>query len=255
MKVTKSLAKVQVWIFRRTVGAPGLFEVLLLKLTPERGGFWQPVTGGVEAGEQLEVAAFREAFEETGLSFYKDGPRALDYQFTFAARGNDYVEYVYALQAQGEGTVKIDSREHVDYRWVPAHEAASWLKHPSNQEGLKRLINRASTWLAIFLCVTGFLFGAPRQTLASQDGVVTSEVADVHQYPNHTSPKVSLLQKGESVKISSKMVRDLRGEYWYKIRFRPKEMGYVRAKDVDAKALIREMRDAGIDQEKKRTRE
>ena len=47
--------KVQVWIYRKASGTPsqGPVEVLILKLTPERGGFWQPVTGGVEEGEDI----------------------------------------------------------------------------------------------------------------------------------------------------------------------------------------------------------
>ncbi len=46
------------------VGADG--RVLLLRRVPERGGFWQPVTGRIEPGEAPEVAARRELGEETG---------------------------------------------------------------------------------------------------------------------------------------------------------------------------------------------
>lgn len=42
-------------------------RLLLLRRIPERGGFWQPVTGRVEAGEAVEAAARRELTEETGL--------------------------------------------------------------------------------------------------------------------------------------------------------------------------------------------
>src|SRR5512132_2863360 len=41
-------------------------RVLLLHRRPERGNFWQPITGTIEAGEQPMAAAVREVFEETG---------------------------------------------------------------------------------------------------------------------------------------------------------------------------------------------
>jgi lipoyl(octanoyl) transferase len=56
---------VQVLAWRR--GESGI-EVLLLKRTERDGGFWQPVTGMVDAGESPEDAAARELTEETGLS-------------------------------------------------------------------------------------------------------------------------------------------------------------------------------------------
>jgi lipoyl(octanoyl) transferase len=41
-------------------------RVLLLRRSPERGGFWQQVTGRIEPGESPEQAARRELREETG---------------------------------------------------------------------------------------------------------------------------------------------------------------------------------------------
>jgi lipoyl(octanoyl) transferase len=43
-------------------------RVLLLKRSPERGGFWQPVTGRLERGESPQGAAQRELREETGIT-------------------------------------------------------------------------------------------------------------------------------------------------------------------------------------------
>ena len=42
------IAQVEVIVFKIVDGKP-IF--LLMKRQPERGGFWQPVTGGVEADE------------------------------------------------------------------------------------------------------------------------------------------------------------------------------------------------------------
>jgi lipoyl(octanoyl) transferase len=43
-------------------------QYLLLRRTPARGGFWQPVTGHIEAGESPAQAAARELREETGFT-------------------------------------------------------------------------------------------------------------------------------------------------------------------------------------------
>ncbi len=40
-------------------------EYLMLKRIPEKGGFWQPVTGGMETGETMKDALLRELKEET----------------------------------------------------------------------------------------------------------------------------------------------------------------------------------------------
>lgn len=135
--------KVQVWIYREK--APGALEVLLLLLRPERGGFWQPVTGGVEKGEGLSEAALREAQEETGLE-YGHAPVSLDYQFRFYSPKfeRECEEHAFALEAPASGKVKTDPHEHVDFRWVAASEALAELKHPSNAEALKRFLARKS---------------------------------------------------------------------------------------------------------------
>jgi 8-oxo-dGTP pyrophosphatase MutT (NUDIX family) len=44
-----------------------LSEVLILHRSPEQGGYWHVVAGGVELGEAVEEAAERELLEETGL--------------------------------------------------------------------------------------------------------------------------------------------------------------------------------------------
>ncbi len=116
--------------------------MLLLKLKPSRGGYWQPVTGGVDEDEELETAALREAREETGLKF-KTLPEPLDYHFRFysARHESECEEHVFALHAPAKAdAVELDPHEHVESRWVSARLAGPELEHPSNLEGLKRLI-------------------------------------------------------------------------------------------------------------------
>jgi 8-oxo-dGTP pyrophosphatase MutT (NUDIX family) len=56
--------QVEAIIFRRKSGT---IEYLLLKRLPDRNGFWQPVTGGLEEGETRTEALRREIKEETGI--------------------------------------------------------------------------------------------------------------------------------------------------------------------------------------------
>ena len=133
--------KVQVWIYSRD--SRGEVHVLLLKTISERGGFWQPVTGGVEEGESPDAAASREAVEETGLPF-KGDPKALNYEFSFDGRWGKARESVYAYELPKDAHEKlkprIDPTEHTAYRWLPASQADALLRFDSNKEGLRRLL-------------------------------------------------------------------------------------------------------------------
>ena len=109
--------KVQVWVVN-----PSERQVLLLKTTEERGAFWQPVTGGVEEGESDQEAAQRELFEETGID--NDFPvEDLGYEFDFKTRyGNFATEHVFFVSLDRQMTVKLDSKEHQDFRWFSIEE-------------------------------------------------------------------------------------------------------------------------------------
>src|SRR5438105_15652085 len=58
-------------------------EVLLARRTPERGGFWQILTGRREPGEPAHAAAARELYEETGFAPTLDEVRNLGYVHSF----------------------------------------------------------------------------------------------------------------------------------------------------------------------------
>lgn len=140
--------KVQVWIYRQVQNSEGhkSWVFLLLKTLPVRGSYWQPVTGSVDAGETLAQAALREAQEETGLTFMGQ-PYQVGNSFQFQSRwGRMAEEFGFALEAQGLGLgeegqqVLLDSHEHEAWQWVGAQEALALLKHSSNAEILKQLL-------------------------------------------------------------------------------------------------------------------
>ena len=55
-------AEVAIFVTRKSAS-----EVLIVHRSPEQGGYWHVVAGGVEPGESVTEAAVRELQEETGL--------------------------------------------------------------------------------------------------------------------------------------------------------------------------------------------
>lgn len=64
-------------------------RVLLVHAADPRTGLrgWYPVGGGVEAGESLDEAARREAYEETGLAGLPDGAHVWTREHTYRFDG------------------------------------------------------------------------------------------------------------------------------------------------------------------------
>jgi lipoyl(octanoyl) transferase len=132
---------------RRTVAAvavrPG-GEVLLLKRTPKKGGFWQPVTGRIEAGESPETAARREVEEELGTALPVE---PLGYVHAFAPdpalSGRDRLELLEETAFLARAPAGWDPKlgpEHSEHAWLPATEALERLPYA----GLKRAVRLAT---------------------------------------------------------------------------------------------------------------
>ena len=112
-------------------------EYLLLKRTPERNGFWQPVTGGVEEGETRKQALCREIEEETGVKNVIAVLEGLHY-FEFSDP-NLNQEYVYGLEVSPSEEIVLDGKEHSEYRSCSCQEALQLLNWKENKEALRRL--------------------------------------------------------------------------------------------------------------------
>jgi dATP pyrophosphohydrolase len=112
-------------------------EYLLLKRLPERNGFWQPVTGGLEEGETRMQALYREIREETGV---KNIIRVIEdlYYFEFSDP-NFNREYVYGVEVSSSEDIVLDGHEHSEYRWCSYREALVLLTWKENKQALKRL--------------------------------------------------------------------------------------------------------------------
>lgn len=134
------VGQVQVIPFRKDAES-GDWQVLMLQRNAEKGGFWQPVTGGIEPGEKVPDAALREAGEELGI--VPDDCADIinnDYTFVFTDmhRGIErtFTEHVLAIVLRDNAAVKL-STEHVAMQWADRQTALSLLKYASNKNSLR----------------------------------------------------------------------------------------------------------------------
>jgi dihydroneopterin triphosphate diphosphatase len=128
--------KVEAIIFRKNKAN---IEFLMLRRTKMRGGFWQPVTGGIEQGENEKEAVMREIMEETGI---KKIIRIIERVYHYHLEGDDADEYVFGVEISPDAEIFLDKNiypEHDEYKWCKFEKALSLLKWPGNKEGLKKL--------------------------------------------------------------------------------------------------------------------
>lgn len=126
--------QVEAIIFRRN---NNMVEYLLLKRLPERNGFWQPVTGGMEEGETRVEALLREVMEETGIKNTVGVIEGL-YYFEFSDP-NPNQEYVYGVEVSPSEEIVLDRKEHSEYRWCNFQEALQLLRWKENKDALRKL--------------------------------------------------------------------------------------------------------------------
>lgn len=137
----KAIRKIQVIIFRKN---PNM-EILMLKVIPERGGFWQCVTGKVEEGEEEMDAAFREVREETGISGDKVKHVLKDiYSFEYLKNNRKIHETVFGFEVFPD--IEIDTTnnvytEHTEYAWLSPEKAIETSSFDSQKQSILHLLN------------------------------------------------------------------------------------------------------------------
>ena len=143
-------------IFKTPVSALVLIHTanlqVLIMERADKAGFWQSVTGSLEAGETPRQAAIREVLEETGLDAtqydLQDWQASNTYEiyphwrYRYAPGIKTNVEHLFALELPKEIAITLAPDEHVQYEWVDWREAAKRVFSWTNVDALKRLGER-----------------------------------------------------------------------------------------------------------------
>lgn len=123
-----------------------LLQFLALHRTPDRGGFWQPLTGGVEDYDaDLPSAVRREAGEELAVSDEQIVSVArVNYEFSFPDdAGVTLTEYAFGLELAKDVEVRL-SDEHDALQWDSPDAVRALFKWRENQEALDMLLDDLS---------------------------------------------------------------------------------------------------------------
>jgi dATP pyrophosphohydrolase len=130
-------------------------DVLLIERA-DRPGFWQSVTGSLDApDEPLLDTATRELFEETGIVADGVNIALQDWQLSniyeiypvwshrYAPGITHNTEHVFGVCVPRDTVVTLSPREHLRHAWLPYIEAADRCFSSSNAEAILQLPQRA----------------------------------------------------------------------------------------------------------------
>ena len=131
----------------------------LLLERADRPGFWQSVTGSLEAGETPAQAALREVAEETGIRL-ADGQLenwhdSTVYEIYHHWRHRypkgvfENREHIFSAQIPRDTPIMLQPDAHVAYGWFSAEEAAGKVFSPSNKRAILELVKRLNAKKAV----------------------------------------------------------------------------------------------------------
>jgi dATP pyrophosphohydrolase len=134
--MTRLPIQIEAILFKRT---DGKIQYLILKRHPpkshpEKGQFWQPITGGLEKGETKMEALKREIREETGIKniikiiedvhYYEPEDLPLiEYLNRHGHACKHLKAYVFGVEVSSEEEVVLDGKEHSEFKWCSLEEA------------------------------------------------------------------------------------------------------------------------------------
>ena len=121
---------------------------ILLIERADRAGFWQSVTGSIEAGETLAQTALREVHEETGIALsdgqLHDWQQSRQYEIyphwrhRYPPGITRNTEHVFSARIAPD-TVSMLSKEHTAFCWLEHTAAAETVFSPSNRQAILEL--------------------------------------------------------------------------------------------------------------------
>ncbi len=122
-------------------------DVLLIRRAD--AGSWQSVTGSKDAPEEPFLqTAVREVAEETGIDALAPQMHLTDWQLEntydiyprwlhrYAPGVTRNTEHVFGLCVPQGTDIRLNPREHTEWRWLPWREAADEVFSPSNAEAI-----------------------------------------------------------------------------------------------------------------------
>lgn len=119
--------------------------LLICRRKPE--GFWQSVTGSLEAGETPAQAAVRELAEETGIvarvndhAISRRFPISPAWRRRYAPDVTENLEHEFSVQLPERHPVVLDPIEHSEYCWLPMVEAIAKVSSRTNRAALQAIL-------------------------------------------------------------------------------------------------------------------
>ncbi|MGZ5494424.1 MAG: lipoyl(octanoyl) transferase LipB [Thermoanaerobaculia bacterium] len=119
-------------------------RVLLLHRRPERGDYWQPITGSIEPGESPAETARREIVEETGhqgqpVSLGLTQSFMIESQFLASRYPAPIIASEVAFSAAFDSAlpIRLDADEHDEYGWFTFGEAYERIRWTDDREALE----------------------------------------------------------------------------------------------------------------------
>ncbi|MBN1385444.1 NUDIX domain-containing protein [Candidatus Woesearchaeota archaeon] len=127
-------------------------QFLLLKRIPEKGGFWQPISGKVEHNEGLQEALFRELMEEANIhkmDILRLVPDVHKYKISRHYLTDEPIEpiteTVFGVEIKPETKISIHgntSKEHSRFIWAEFEDAVKMLKWEDNIKAIHLLLKK-----------------------------------------------------------------------------------------------------------------
>jgi lipoyl(octanoyl) transferase len=126
-------------------------EVLVVRRSPDQGGYWHVIAGGVEAGESPRAAAERELLEESGLiAEVREGVEVVEYAYPLTEEPAERQQlYDPSLVQVAVTCFRVDAPdewepvldwEHDSYLWCDPRTAAETLRWPETAQALSYLV-------------------------------------------------------------------------------------------------------------------
>lgn len=110
--------------------------VLVMKRTPQDGGFWQTVTGTLNLNESIIDSMKRELKEETGVTDAVYDNAEIN-RFSWKKKDWTVVEVVYSARTESKEIV-LNPKEHSEYKWLTIDEAIGLVEKDQTKECLKK---------------------------------------------------------------------------------------------------------------------